>query len=227
MVRESRGVETLSPSSDATAGDGAVSRFRLQPAGRRMQIPQLVVAVLLVALSALAAVVVFSQAAAREPVLALANPVPRGQVLESDDLRVVYVASDDPVATVSADSLASMVGRRAVTDLEEGTIVASGLFVDEEAVPAGEGVVGLALSPGEYPTLRLAPGDVVDVVSTVDANGEPGGVLVAGAVVFEVADLGVQGSRFISLQVPIGAADDLARAAAAGSVRLVLVGGEE
>jgi hypothetical protein len=226
MVRKSRGVETLSSSPDAAAGDGVRHRFRLQAAGRRVQIPQLVVAVLLVALSALAAVVVFSQAAAREPVLALANPVERGQVLQGEDLRVVYVASDDAVATVSADSLSSLVGRRALTDLEEGTIVASGLFVDEEAVPAGEGVVGLALSPGEYPTLRLAPGDVVDVVSTVDAQGDSAGVLVAGAVVFEASDLGVQGSRFISLRVPIGASGDLARAAAAGGVRLVLVGGE-
>lgn len=226
MVRESRGVETLKPSPDAAAGDGARQRFRLQPAGRRIQVPQLVVAVFLVALSALAAVVVFSQASAREPVLALANPVERGQVLEGEDLRVVYVASDDPVATVSAESLSALVGRRAVADLEEGTIVASGFFVDEEAVGVGEGVVGLALSPGEYPTLRLAPGDVVDVVSTVDAAGEPGGVLVAGVGVFEVSELGVQGTRFVSLRVPIGAAADLAQAAAAGGVRLVLVGGD-
>lgn len=226
MVRESHRTDTSKLSPDATAGDGAVSRFRLQPAGRRVQVPQLVVAVLLVTVSALAAVVVFSQASAREPVLALANPVERGQVLEGEDLQVVYVASDDPVATVSAESLSSLVGRRAVTDLEEGTIVASGFFVDEEAVPVGEGVVGLALSPGEYPTLRLAPGDVVDVVSTVDAAGEPGGVLVAGVGVFEVSELGVQGTRFVSLRVPIGAAADLAQAAAAGGVRLVLVGGD-
>jgi hypothetical protein len=224
MVRESRRTVTSSLSPDATAGDGAGSRFRLQPPGRRVQVPQLVVAVLLVAVSALAAVVVFSQASAREPVLALANPVERGQILEGEDLRAVYVAADDPVATVSADSLAELVGRRAVTDLEEGTIVASGFFADEETLPPGEGVVGLALSPGEYPTLRLAEGDVVDVVSTVDVPGDPAGVLVAGAVVFEVSELGVQGTRFVSLRVPIGAAADLARAAAAGSVRLVLVG---
>jgi hypothetical protein len=152
--------------------------------------------------------------------------VERGQILVGEDLRVVYVASDDQVATVSSDRLPSLVGRRAVTDLEEGTIVVSGFFVDEETLPPGEGVVGLALSPGEYPTLRLAEGDVVDVVSTLDALGEPGGVLVAGAVVFEVSELGVQGSRFVSLRVPIGAAADLAQAAAAGGVRLVLVGGD-
>jgi hypothetical protein len=226
MVRESRRTDTSNVPLDGKAGDGGVSRFRLHHAGRRVQVPQLLVAVLLVAVSALAAVIVFSQASAREPVLALANPVERGQILEGEDLRVVYMASDDPVAAVPADGLAALVGRRAVIDLEEGTIVVSGFFVDEEAVLAGEGVVGLALSPGEYPTLRLAPGDVVDVVSTVDARGDPAGVLVAGAVVFEVSDLGVQGARFVSLRVPISAAGELAQAAAAGDVRLVLVGGD-
>lgn len=215
------------PGRVGVAGDGdrTASRFRLQPPGRRVQVPQLVVAVLVVAVSALAGVVVFSQASAREPVLALANPVERDQVLAAEDLQVVYVASEDPVATVSADALGSLVGRLAVADLEEGTIVTPAFFVDRELVAPGEGVVGLALSPGEYPTLRLAPGDAVDVIATGGALGETGGVLASGAVVFEVADLGTQGTRFVSLRMPADSAADVARAAAAGTVRLVLVGG--
>ncbi len=205
-------------------GDRAAPRFRLQPPGRRVQVPQLVVAVLVVTVSALAGVVVFSQASAREPVLAMANPVERGQVLAAEDLRVVYVASDDPVATVPATGIGTLVGRMAVADLEEGTIVTPAFFVDRELVESGDGVVGLALSPGEYPTLRLAPGDVVDVIETGGAFGEAGGVLAAGAVVFEVAELGTQGSRFVSLRMPAGTAAEVARAAATGTVRLVLVG---
>jgi Flp pilus assembly protein CpaB len=183
-----------------------------------------VVAVLLVAVSALAGVVVFSQASAREPVLVLANPVERGQVLAANDLRVVYMASDDAVATVSAEALGSLVGRLAVADLEASTIVTPAFFVDRETVAAGEGVVGLALSPGEYPTLGLAPGDVVDVIATGDPASESGGVLASGAVVFEVAELGTQGARFVSLRMPAEVAAEVAQAAAAGGVRLVLVG---
>jgi hypothetical protein len=94
----------------------------------------------------------------------------------------------------------------------------------------GEGVVGLALTPGEYPTPLLSPGDVVDVVLTADGPSGPDaaatGERVAGsAEVFDVAELGTQGGRFISLRMPVGAAVEVAGAAAAGRVRLVLVSG--
>lgn len=108
-----------------------------------------------------------------------------------------------------------------MTDLDAGVIVASGFFAAEDALSAGEGVVGLELSPGEYPTMRLAPGDVVDVV----AVDEPGGVLVSAAVVFEATDLNAQGSRFVALRMRADDAAAVARAAAADGVRLVLVGG--
>lgn len=223
MVRDSQTTSKQTPVG--SGGDGVVSRFRLEPAGRKVQVPQLVVAVLLVAVSALAGVVVFSQASARVPVLALANPVERGQMLASEDLRVVYVASDDPVATIPAEDLGSLVGRLAVADLGEGVIVAPGFFAAEEQLAAGEGVVGLELSPGEYPTMRLAAGDVVDVVATGPMNDRSSGVLAAGAVVFEVAELGTQGSRFVSLRMPTETARVVAGAAAGDRVRLVLVGG--
>jgi hypothetical protein len=207
-----------------SADDGVVSRFRIQPSVRRIQVPQLVVAILLVALSALAAVVVFSQASARVPVLVLAGPVERGQILTEEDLRVVYVASDDPVATLPAEALGSLVGRMAVADFGEGTLVASGFFVPEPQVAPGERVVGLELAPGEYPTLGLAPSDVVDVVTTGAVSGESSGVLVEDAVVFEVTELGTQGTRFVSLRLPVDMAPAVVRAAAEGGVRLVLVG---
>ena len=53
------------------------SPFRLEPPRRKVQVPQLVIAVFLVAVSALAAVVLFSQVAARDPQLALAERYPK------------------------------------------------------------------------------------------------------------------------------------------------------
>ena len=204
-----------------------MSRFRLEPPRRGVQVPQLLVAVLLVALSALVAVVLFSRAAARDPVLALATYVERGQVVAAGDFRVVYVGSDDPIATVPSDGLLSLVGLTAVADLEAGTIVTPAHFVARAALGPGEGVVGLALSAGEYPTLRLAPGDLVDVISAAagEEPGDSGVVVVSAAEVFDLAELGTQGQRFISLRMPAGAAAEVAREAAAGGIRLVLVSG--
>ncbi len=201
--------------------------FRLEPPGRRVQVPQLVVAVFLVAVGALVAVVVFSQAAARQPVLALANPVERGEVIGSEDLMVVYVATDDPINTLPAEAASGLVGLTAVADLDAGTIVTPAHFVSRSVVDAGEGVVGLALAPGEYPTPQLAPGDLVVVVVTARGSSESGATprVVGSAVVFDVAELGSGGDRFVSLRMPAEVAAEVADAAAAGRVRLVLVAG--
>jgi hypothetical protein len=73
----------------------------------------------------------------------------------------------------------------------------------------------------------LSPGDVVDVVLTAGGPSGPDAAgserVVGAAEVFDVAELGTQGGRFISLRMPAGAAVEVAGAAAAGRVRLVLV----
>lgn len=215
----------------AGTGQHPAGSFRLEPPRRRAQVPQLLVAVFVVAVSALAAVVLFSRAAAREPVLSLAGPVERAQVLTSADLMVVYLATDDPIASLPGEAASGLVGLTAVTDLEAGTILTSAHFVPRSLLDAGEGVVGLALAPGEYPTPRLASGDSVDVVltdaSTPEAGAGASGLLVSSAEVFDVAELGSQGQLFISLRMPTEAAAEVARAAASGRVRLVLVAGAE
>jgi hypothetical protein len=204
------------------SGDGhhAGGRFRLEPQRRQVAVPQLVVALVVIAVSALIAVVAFSKASARTPVLALAADVERGSVVAASDLRVMFVASDDPLTTVPSDAAAGLVGLVVVADLPAGSLVFPGLFVDRQVVAAGEGVVGLALAPGEYPTSQLGLGDLVDVIYTDGAAG----VLVASAEVFDVTELGTQGSRFVSLRMPVGEAAAVAQAAGSGGLRLVLVG---
>ncbi len=224
---------TAKTASTRESGDqqGTVTPFRLEPPQRGIHVPQLAVGVLLVTLSALVVVVLVSRAAARDPVLALAQDVERGQVVSSADFRVVYLGTDDQVATVAADEMATLVGLTAVVDLEEGTIVSPGYLAARTALEPGEGLVGLALSPGEYPTLRLAPGDAVDVILTGSQpvgpdEGPPGEVvLVAGAEVFDISELGTQGQRFVSLRMDATDAAAVAQAAVERRVRLVLVAG--
>ena len=209
-------------------GQRTGSEFRLESPRRRIEVPQLLIAVFLVAVSALAVVVLFSRAASRTPVLALANAVERGEALGSDDLMIAYLATDDPISTVSPEIAPSLVGLTAVADLEAGTIVTPAHFVARSLLDPGEAVVGMALGPGEYPTFLLAPGDQVDVVLTDRTSTETNpsaGTIVASAEVFDVAELGTQGERFVSLRLPAHDATGVASAAAAGDVRLILVNG--
>lgn len=206
-----------SPNETALQSDGARSKG-LRPPRRRVQIPQLVVALLLVAVGALASVVLFSQASARQPVLATADALLRGEVVAAGDLRTVYVGSDDTLSTLAPDELGSLVGQVALADLEAGTIVTPGLFAARNAVGDGEGIVGLSLPPGGYPTVQLSPGDVVDVVDRESA----GGVVAAGAVVFDVVELGAQGQQLISVRLPAEAAV-LVASVPEDRIRLILV----
>lgn len=211
------------------AGNGQpAGSLRLEPPHRKVQVSQLLIAVFLVAVSALTAVVLFSRAAGREPVLALAGPVERGQVIVPDDLMLVYVATEDPIATLSPDAMTGLVGLTAVADLDAGTIVTSAHFVSRSLLDTGEGVVGLALSPGEYPTPLLAPGDIVNVIVTGRGSSDPDAdaeVVVLAAEVFDITHLGTQGDRFVSLLMSSEAATEVAGAAAGDRVRLVLVAG--
>ena len=191
------------------------------PAGRRLRIPQLTVGLLLVAATALAFVLYNAASVQRTPVLALADDVTRGQTLVAEDLRVVHIGSDDTLALTPADAAEALVGRAAVSDLPAGSLVVDEQFATGATLTPGGGVVGLALSPGEYPSPRLGVGDLVNVVSV--AEEQSGVLLVEAAEVVGIEPVGTQGQQFISLLAGEAVAGEVATAAARGEVRLVLI----
>ena len=123
-----------------------------------------------------------------------------------------------------------IVGLVARTDLAVGTLVTGDQFSASSLIGSGEGVVGLSLEAGQFPSLSLAAGDAVAVVLTPAASdplalegSTPVTVLVGRAAVVEVSEVGVQGRLFVAIQV---SEPDAARVAAAGSanrVRLIQV----
>jgi hypothetical protein len=201
-----------------------VGELELDPprGARRVRVPELLVGAALAVGFALAAVLWQANATQRDPVLAVGRSIARGEVIEATDVRVVYVGSDQPLVTLSEAELARVVGRVAVADLPAGTLLTPAHMNDPQTVEPGEGVVGLALDPGQFPAMQLAPGDVVNVVTPGEGGDE--GVLAEAAVVFAVEDLGGQGRRFVSLRTSEEAANRVASAAESGPVRLVLVG---
>lgn len=212
----------------AVSGNGHTNRavvrdmaIEAAPTSRRARIPELLVGLALVVGFALAALVWHANSTQREAALALASGVERGETITADHLEVVYIGTDDAVALLDPARSGDVIGRVAAADLEAGTLVTTSNVVDVPGVGPGEGVVGLALDPGQYPAGRLSPGDVVNVVVPSDGDTR---VIAEAATVFSVEDLGGQDRRFISLRATEDDANTVAAAAESGPVRLVLVG---
>lgn len=212
------------------AGGVAESPLIEPPARGRGRLPELVVGLVVMIAFALGAVLWHGSTTERDAVLALVSDVDRGETITSADLRVVYMASDSPVAHVRQEDSADLVGRIATSDLEAGTLVTRSQLADRVALGMGDGVVGLALDPGQFPSFGLLPGDRVNVVSATptasveDEDGTASSVLARGGEVFAVEDLGNQGRQFISLRMGEEDANRVAAAAERGPLRLVLVG---
>jgi hypothetical protein len=189
-------------------------------------LPELAVGLLVTVLFALGAVLWHLNASSKVPALAVAAPIERGEVIEATDLRVVYVASDDPLARMSSGESSVVVGRVALVDLAPGTLFTPSVVADAAALDAGDGVVGLALDPGQYPALGLAPGDRVNVVRSTEAAPEtdeaPDQVVARGATVFAVEDLS-NDRKLVSILTSEADAEAVAATAGAGGLRLVLV----
>lgn len=223
----------LRTTTSTPTGNGASppGRFELEPPPKgpaRTRWPEITLGVMVVAIFALAGAWFYSSASDADAVLALRNPVDRGHIITNTDLVVVEVATEDQLNTLSREQASAIIGQIAMTDLSAGTLVSADLFAARASIAEGNGVVGLALDPGEYPTLALRPGDLVRVVET-PRQGEPTGaeiVLVEVAEVVDVAAIGVQNQFFVSLSMTTAEADAVAAADSQDRVRLIQVAGD-
>jgi hypothetical protein len=188
-----------------------------------VRLPELAVGVLVTVAFALGAVLWHLSAVDKVPALAIAGPVERGATITAADVRVVYVATDDPLARLDDSQVSEVVGRVAVVDLPAGTLLTPALVTNAGAIADGEGIVGLALDPGQYPARGLAPGDHVNVVRSGDPTGDVEDSVVArGARVFAVEEL-PSDRLLVSILADESDAEAVAAAAGQGTLRLVLV----
>lgn len=217
---------TRAPSRPAPTSNGQGTRTgaEVRPPGRRVRVPEVVVGVLVTVVFALGAVLWHLSSVEKVPALAAASGIERGAVIDSSDVRVVYVSSDGALARLDSSQLNRVVGHVALVDLAEGTLFTSSVVAEAAAVNAGDGVVGLALEPGAYPARGLAPGDRVNVVRTAevaDLEAEPT-VVARNATVFAVEELSSD-RLLVSILTSEGDAEAVAATAGAGGLRLVLV----
>lgn len=205
---------------------------------RQRRWPLALVAALVALGSALVFAVLWLNAGNRQPVLAIARPVPAGQVLSADDLRVVRVSSDPGIDPIPASRRGAVIGQTATSGLVPGSLLTEGqLGGSVTLLGPGQAVVGLALKGGQLPTSNLKVGDQVVIVQTpppgagsaaVDPSGAAGtqgtGFVLGAGRVFGI-DKAEDGSRdvVVSLSVAREIAAGVVAAASGDRVSLVLV----
>jgi hypothetical protein len=118
-----------------------------------------------VCLGGLLSYVIYSRVATESLVLAVAQTVYRGETVAAADLTSITVTGASQLNTVPAAQLDQLIGKEAVFDLVEGSLVPEGAIADVAVPGKGRAVVGLKLSQGRVPSNLLYPGSPVRLVS--------------------------------------------------------------
>ena len=180
--------------------------------------------VTLAVLGALAGFWMVNSAGDRVPVLALARDVPFGATIAERDLRVVDVAVEPGLDTVSADRLSDVVGLASTTSLSTGSLLPDGVLVESPPPAVGQLLLGVAVPAGRMPAGRLLPGDSILVVETPSSEAEsatsPPRTFRASLV--RVAEPDLNGATVLDVTVDEGDGPALAALSATGRVAVVV-----
>ena len=216
---------------DAAPGPPRPPERLPKPAPRRRPGLAALAVMLVVGCSAVSASLVFASGDTTA-VLTVVRAVPVGQALTAADLGTADI-SGSGVTAIAAATRDKIVGLTAAVDLVPGSLLTDGM-VTREAVPGpGQAVVGLSLKPGLLPDAELRAGTTVMLVRLAAPTGTPASadverngskVLVPRARVLSETSDPTTGGRLVSLLVERSMAAEVSRAAAAGTVALVVIG---
>ncbi len=195
---------------------------------RRISVPRLLLAALLILGFALAGAVVANQVDTRVPVLAAARNIVAGQTITDADLVVVRIAAESGVATLPDAQRVSVAGRTASMPVAAGTLLHDGLLGELAWPAAGQSVIAVGVKPGRAPA-GLTAGSPVTVlmVPTAGVGGgdaaSTGTVVQARATVVSVEQAADQsGQQIVSLLLSGNDATKIA--SAAGEAALIQLG---
>ncbi|HEV2929048.1 MAG TPA: SAF domain-containing protein [Propionibacteriaceae bacterium] len=122
-------------------------------------------------LGGLLSYVIYARVATETPVVSVAQTVYRGEVIETSDLTTITLQGGTIPQAVPARDLATVVGKRAATDLVAGSVLVGSAVTDETIPATGRAVVGLKLSAGRTPTSLLLPSSAVRLIALAPETG--------------------------------------------------------
>jgi hypothetical protein len=161
---------------------------------------------------------VYSSLDHKTDVLQVVRDIPAGQLVSSDDLRVVSVDVDPTVPTVAPDAIGTVVNQYARVHIAAGSLMVGVLVQPAPLVTRGQGVVAVEIRPSHVPAGLRERSRVMLVV--VQGDGSPG--LVTEGRIVARTETGETDGSVMSLSVEVRQ-DDAAAIAAADDVRVALL----
>lgn len=204
----------------------AEERLPTSPVRARRNLRWMAVGVLAVCLGGLGAALLYANLSDARSVLTVNRTVFRGQVITAADLGVTSAVPATGVETVAAGQLEEVVGRTALNDLVEGTLLSPRSY-GQPPVEPGRVKVGLRLAAGRLPAEPMPPGTAVLLVPVGrDGAPPPAGPSVLAEVATTATTL-PDGAAILDVAVTSAEGERVARLAAADQLVLVRQAGAQ
>jgi Flp pilus assembly protein CpaB len=217
--------KTATQQNHAVNGEANLVAPPLAPPPKLRRRPAIVAgAIGAVCLGAVLAAWAWSSSTSTQQVLVATAEIPRGSVIEAEDVTTARLNVDSAVAVLPASAADKVIGQRAALDVGAGGLLTPDLVRGGPIPASGESLVGVALKPEQAPGETLVAGDLVRVVVTPGQDGETP----RSAPEFSAAEvMGIHhdsetGQTVVDLLVPHAEASLLAARVATGNVALVV-----
>ena len=157
--------QTTSTIGSARNRKASVDARVFAPLRRRgVQLPELGIGIAVILVSVVGSLWWQSRGANPTRIAVAADDVRAGDILSTDDLGVVSIASDDKLSLIAAAEATTVIGRRAVTDIAAGSPLTESQFSELTPLSSSESLVGVVVDAARAP-VEIAAGDFVDVVA--------------------------------------------------------------
>jgi len=223
---------TVPPTNNGTAPGGKTvpELPTITPAPRLRRRPKLIaLAVALIALGGALSAYIWTSSSDAVSVVAISQNVQRGQTITGADLSTATITPDPNLRTVPSSQRATILGKRAATDLAAGSILTPASTTTDLIPPAGRSLVGVAATAAQMPAQPLVAGDAVRIIDTPRKQDDPPTGTpnsVAAIVVRTSSTPDANGLALVDVTVPTTNAAALASHVATGRIAIVLDSGE-
>ena len=202
----------------------AEERLGASQVRNRRNLRWMAVGVLAVCLGGLGAALLYGNLSNAHTVVVVKRTVYRDQVITAADLGATSAVPALGVETLPSDQLDTVVGRTALSDLVEGSLLSPRSF-GEPVVEPGSVRIGLRLAAGRLPSAAMPPGTEVLLVPVGRDGAEPpAGASVTGRIATVAAVL-PDGASIVDVSVAAAEAERVVRLAANEQLALVRLPG--